>query len=288
MTIKITIASLLLPLFAPAAEDRLEDRQAIRADIDAIYKAYIDKDRAKVRETHDTNWHGFLPGSRQMIRNADQYMDQVGAMTSPYGMTAYKIRDFDILFSGDAAFVTFITDVETKTPAGPAHTVQRLADFYVKKNGKWVQSGSNTSISPETIADQMQQPQPLSEELRSSLLSARDAVWKAYFSSDRAALEKLIPEELVTIGPGGSQFGNRSSILAGSAAVAQSGAKLTRLEFPKTEIQMYGNAAFVYSSYSYDLENNGERKTFSGRATEVFVIRKGHWVNPGWHLDNAK
>ena len=78
-------------------------------------------------------------------------------MTSPYGMTGYKIRDFDILFESDAAFVTFVTDVDVKLPGGPAGTVQRLADFCVKKNGKWMQAGSNTSISPEAIADQMDQ-----------------------------------------------------------------------------------------------------------------------------------
>ena len=26
----------------------------------------------------------------------------------------------------------------------------------------------------------------------------------------------------------------------------------------------------------------------SGRVTEVFVRRNGHWVNPGWHTDTEK
>ena len=277
---------LIAAALAGAADDnRAADREAIRADIDGIYRAFINKDLAKIRATHDENWHGFLEGSRQMIRGIGEYMNYIGPMNGPYGMSAYKIRDFDIVFHGDAAFVTFITDVELKLPTGAGHTVQRLADFYVKKDGKWMQAGSNTSISPEAIADQMQQPQPLSDALRQSLLTAREAVWRAFFANDHAALEKLIPEDLITIEPEGGNFGNRAAVLAGAAQMAQSGTKLTRLEFPKTEIQLYGNSAIIYSTYLYELEKDGRRTPFSGRVTEIFVFRKGQWVNPGWHMD---
>lgn len=283
---KAFAAVLVLALAAGAADDDpAADRDAIRADIDTIYQAFIHKDRAKVQATHDENWHGFLDGSTKMIRGIDQYMKFVGPMTSPYGMTSYKIRDFDILFQGDAAFVTFVTDIERNTPAGMQHAVQRLADFYVKKNGKWVQSGSNTSISPETIEAEMERPQPVSEGLKKSLLQAREAVWRAYFANDRAALDKMIPQELVVIAAGGRDFSDRKTVMDGSAAVAASGTKLVKLEFPETQIQLYGNSAMIYSTYSYDLERNGERSTHSGRVTELFVIREGRWVNPGWHMD---
>lgn len=272
---------------ACSGDDRGADRTAIRADIDGIYRAFIDKDLAKIHATHDDNWHGFLEGSRQMIRGIGEYMNYIGPMTGPYGMAAYQIRDFDIVFQGDAAFVTFITDVELKLPAGTAHSVQRLADFYVKKNGKWMQAGSNTSISPEAIEERLQQPQPMSDGYKQSLLTAREAVWRAFFSNDRPALEKLIPEELITIEVGGNEFGNRAAIFASAERVAQSGVKLARLEFPKTEIQLYGNSAMVYSTYLYELEKDGKRTPYSGRVTEVFVFRKGEWVNPGWHMDSG-
>src|SRR5690242_10958460 len=118
-------------------------------------------------------------------------------------------------------------------------------------------------------------------------MKAREAVWREFFANDRGALEKLIPEELVTIAPGGNQFGNRATVLAASAGLAESGTKLTRLEFPKTEIQLYGNAAMIYSTYLYELEKDGRRTPFSGRVTELFVFRNGQWVNPGWHMDAA-
>jgi len=271
-----------------AADDRAADRAAIRADIDGIYQAFIHKDRAKVQATHDENWHGFLEGSWEMIRGIDQYMNYVGPMKSHYGMTGYKIRDFDMVFAGDAAFVTFITDIDLNLPNGPAHSVQRLADFYVKKNGKWMQTGSNTSISPEAIANQMEQPHSLSEPAKQELLEVREAVWRAFFAHDQAALDKLIPDELITIEANGSEFGNRQAVMAGSEAFAKSGAKLAKLEFPKTEIQCYGNTAVVYSTYLYELETDGQREPYSGRVTEVFVQREGQWVNPGWHMDSVK
>jgi ketosteroid isomerase-like protein len=269
---------------AYAADDRAEDRAAIRADIDGIYRAFINKDLAKIRATHAENWHGFLEGSREMIRGIDQYMRFVG-QPGPYGMSDYKIRDFDIVFAGDAAFVTFITDVEIKVPNGTRHSVQRLADFYVKKDGKWLQTGSNTSISPEAIAEQTQMPQPMSPGSRQSLMKAREDVWRAFFANDREALEKLIPEELVTIEAHGDEFGHRAAVLAAAEETAKSGVKLVALEFPKTEIQMYGNSAVIYSTYRYELEKDGTRRTSSGRVTEVFVLRRGQWVNPGWHMD---
>jgi ketosteroid isomerase-like protein len=280
-----TTFALLAIATAWAADDRAEDRAAIHADIDGIYRAFINKDLARIRATHDENWHGFLEGSRQMIRGIDEYMKYVGPLQGPYGMSDYHIRDFDIVFAGDAALVTFVTDVEIKIPDGTRHTVQRLADFYVKKNGKWMQTGSNTSISPEAIADQMSLPQPMSDGARQNLLTAREAVWRAFFANDRQALEKLIPDELITIEPHGDEFGHRAQVLLAAEQTAKSGVKLARLEFPKTEIQAYGNTAVVYSTYLYELEKDGQRKQSSGRVTEVFVMRRGQWVNPGWHMD---
>ena len=50
-------------------------------------------------------------------------------------MTAYTMREFDMIFHGDAAFVAFVADVESKTPSGPAKRALRIMDFYTKQNG---------------------------------------------------------------------------------------------------------------------------------------------------------
>jgi ketosteroid isomerase-like protein len=272
-----------------ADDDRAADRAAIRAHIDRIFQAFIHKDRDELRATHASNWLGYLEGSRKMIHGIDEYMSTTGNFDpkSPYGMTGYTMREFDMIFQGDAAFVSFVADVEAKTPSGPFKRALRITDFYTKQNGAWIQTGSDTDLHPESVAVQYQIPRTLPEPMKKSLLEAREAVWRAFFANDRAALDRLIPEDLITIEPRGSEFGNRAAVLAGSEGFAKSGAKLARLEFPKTEIQVYGYTAVVYSTYLYEIEKDGKRTPNLGRVTEVFVLRDGKWVNPGWHMDTT-
>ncbi len=287
---KIRLAGFLIgaALLAGAADDdRAADRAAIRAHIDRIFQAFIHKDLSDLRATHAANWLGYLLSSRKMIRGLDEYMNDNAPFFdphSPYGMTSYKMREFEMIFKGDAAFVAFVAEVQYKSPDGPFARTLRITDFYTKENGAWIQTGSDTDIHPETAAEQSQALRKLSEYEKKDLLEAREAVWRAYFAGDRAALEKLLPEELLTMEAGGG-WGNRQAVLESSARFAAGGGKLIRLEFPKTEIQVYGNTAIVYSSYVYEIEQGGKPSANSGRATEVFVYRNGAWVNPSWHLE---
>jgi hypothetical protein len=75
-----------------AADDRADDRAAIRTHIDRIFQAFIHKDRAELRATHAKNWLGYLEGSREMIHGIDEYMNSTGYFEqgSPYGMTAIR------------------------------------------------------------------------------------------------------------------------------------------------------------------------------------------------------
>jgi ketosteroid isomerase-like protein len=166
--------------------------------------------------------------------------------------------------------------------------VLRIADFYTRQDGHWIQNGSDTELHPESTEEQMQMLRPLPDQMRKRLLAAREAVWRAYFANDRAALERLIPEETIAIEAGDNNWSNRQTILESSAQFAKGGGKLVKLEFPRTEIQVYGNTAVVYSNYSYELESGGQRLSQNGRVTEVFVLRNGQWVNPGWHMDSGK
>ena len=131
-------------------------------------------------------------------------------------------------------------------------------------------------------------PRQIGDQMKKKLLDARESVWRAYFAGDRATLEKLIPEETIAINAGDPNWSGRSKVLEGSVEFAKNGGKLIKLEFPKTEIQAYGATAVIYSIYSYEIEIGGQRSTSTGRVTEVFVMRNGEWVNPGWHMDSGK
>jgi len=273
-----------------AQDDRASDRAAIKAHIDSIFQAFIKKDVAALRATHAENWLGYLDNSGRMLKGISDYMDwnQLDPK-SPYGMKSYKFRDFDMIFKGDAAFVCFVADVESNPwPGNPPHRVLQICDFYTRTDGQWIQSGSYTGQHQETVEEQLASPRSLGDEMKKRLLDARESVWRAYFAGDRATLEKLIPAETIAIESSDNSWSNRETILNGSAEFAKGGGKLVKLEFPKTEIQVYGSAAVIYSNYSYELEIGGKRSTQSGRVTEVFVLRKGQWVNPGWHMDSGK
>jgi hypothetical protein len=71
--------TLLLPSYATAADtDRAADREAIRAHIDRIFQAFINKNRDELRATHAPNWLGYLEGSRKMIKGLEGYMSSTG------------------------------------------------------------------------------------------------------------------------------------------------------------------------------------------------------------------
>jgi hypothetical protein len=200
--------------------------------------------------------------------------------------TTYKIGDFDVHFYGpELAVVSLFGEFQRN-----AVTLRRfrIMDVYAKRKGNWIQVASHTVVDPEWRAEQMSQPMTVTPEIRQRILAAREAVWKAWFSNDRASLEKLIPAETIAIDNGEEGWSDRAAILAGAKRFADSGGKLVRLEFPKTEIQVYGNTVIIYTTYLYETEVNGQRTTASGRATEMFVRRGDELVNVGWHMDSGK
>ena len=280
---------------AVAQTDRSADAAAIRAHIESIFQAFIDGDQDKIFATHSEDWRGFLEGSRTPIKGIDEYMRANGIewprpanapKSTPYlpAGTTYKVSDFDVHFYGpELAVASFFGEFQRKD--GITLRRFRIMDVYGKRKGNWIQVASHTVIDPEWRAQQMSQPRTLAPQMRERILAAREAVWKAWFANDRALLEKLIPEEAIAIDSGEESWSNRAAILEGAKRFADSGGKLVRLEFPKTEIQVYGDTVILYTTYVYETEVSGKRTTANGRGTEMFVRRGDDLVNVGWHLD---
>ena len=129
---------------------------------------------------------------------------------------------------------------------------------------------------------------PVAPTDRQDLLRTREAVWRAWFSNDQAALERLIPEGTIGINAGEEAWLDRQQILNSARTFSNGGARLAKLSFPRTEVQRYGNVAILYSLYSYELDERGQKTTYGGRTTEVFVRTSKGWVNSGWHIDSGK
>jgi ketosteroid isomerase-like protein len=160
-------------------------------------------------------------------------------------------------------------------------------DVYAKRNGSWIQAASHTVVDPSWRAERASAPENISPGMRERILAAREEVWKAFFTNDRPTLDKLIPNEVIAIDESSKDWSDKASILAGAQRFAESGAKLVGLEFPRTEIQVYGDTVIIYTTYRYEIEANGKRSTSMGRATEMFVRRADNLVNVGWHLDQG-
>ena len=120
------------------------------------------------------------------------------------------------------------------------------------------------------------------------LLQARETVWRAWFAGDTKTLEELLPPETIVMSGGEDQWKHQADVLRTAAEFHARGGKLIRLEFPRTEVQHFGDVAIIWSSYIVETEAGGKRSSDSGRVTEIFVLQHGRWTNPGWHTDPTK
>jgi hypothetical protein len=276
--------------------DNAADAAAVRAEIEGITQAFVDGDIEKIYATHSEDWRGFLEGTQKPIVGVNDYMKANGItwplpasykkpVPDPRSTYGFQIPDFDVHFvTADVGVANFVLDFGNRTN-GKFETANRLRimDVFAKRGGKWIQVASNTVVDPAWRASRMSTNAVLNDRVKQQILAAREEVWRAWFSNDRAKLEQLIPDEAVAIeGEGGWQ--DRPSILAGAKQFADSGAKLTKLEFPRTEIQMYGNTVILFTSYTLETEKDGKKSANSGNAVETFVRRDNRLVNTGWIL----
>jgi len=118
------------------------------------------------------------------------------------------------------------------------------------------------------------------------LLKVRQSVWVKWLENDQEALKKLVPEDTIVISTGETGIKHQAEVLKGAADFHATGGKLISLEFPRTEVQHFGNVAVTWSEYVLELEVGGKREKTVGRVVEVFVKRNGQWTNPGWHTDS--
>ncbi|WP_263350735.1 nuclear transport factor 2 family protein [Acidicapsa acidisoli] len=121
-----------------------------------------------------------------------------------------------------------------------------------------------------------------------NLKEVREAVWRAWFADDVPTLKRLVPADAIVISAGEKEWKHQAAIFEAAAKFHADGGKLVRLAFPHTEEQRYGNVAILYTTYEVETEMKGKRSVNSGRATEVFVMKDGKWMNSGWHTDAEK
>ena len=120
------------------------------------------------------------------------------------------------------------------------------------------------------------------------LLVVRETVWRAWFAGETGTVAELVPPETLVISAGEKKWKNQADVLRTSSEFHAKGGKLIRLEFPRTEVQRFGDVAIVWSQYVLETDVDGKRSQSAGRVTEIFVWQHGRWTNPGWHTDEEQ
>ncbi|MBX7174568.1 MAG: nuclear transport factor 2 family protein [Pyrinomonadaceae bacterium] len=299
----LLVMAAILPHFAVKAqntsnnENREADRAAILADIEAVTQAFITLDIEKIHSTHSEDWRGFIESSDSPIKGINEYMraNQLpyppppNMPKAPASLTAnitFRISNFDLYFiSQDIGLANFILEFIRKTDDKiTVLTKYRISDIYSKRNGKWIQTASHTSLDSNWVnkanTEAFIPPQPLQQQI----LKAREAFWGAWFTNDRSKLEEMLAEKIIALEENSSDWKNRETILKGAKEFAESGGNLTKLEFPSTEIQVYGSTWILYTTYLFELEQNGKKIINTGKGVETYVKRGDKFINIGWVL----
>ena len=125
--------------------------------------------------------------------------------------------------------------------------------------------------SPTQQASAVVGGKTLDDRSRAELLAAREQVWRAWFANDSVQLERLLPRDQFIAAGSDSVWQTRDQTLAGSKAFARSGGRLVSIEFPRTEMQVFGDVVVIYTTFRYTTERAGEQHRAAGNAVEVGV-----------------
>ena len=119
---------------------------------------------------------------------------------------------------------------------------------------------------------------------RAELERAREVVWRSWFAGDSATLDRVLAGALAA-GDNVEGWSDRKGAIAESREFAKNGGKLLDLKFDSTAIEMHGTVAVMTARYSYTTTDRaGKQNTTRGLAVEIFVLEKGAWTHPFWHL----
>ena len=169
----------------------------------------------------------------------------------------------------------------------PRLTIHRFASVLLTMVATLLGGGPAIAAaqSPTRQASAIAGGKSLDDRSRAELLAAREQVWRAWFANDSAQLERLLPRDQFIAAGSDSIWETREQTLAGSKAFARGGGRLSSIEFPRTEMQVFGDVVVIYTTFRYTTERAGQQHHASGNAVEVFTRRNGSWQNPSWYLD---
>lgn len=122
----------------------------IRSHVEALFEAFLAKDRNALRDGRAKDWRGFQIPSTTLIRGVDDYMVDLETALQNVAVTRYEFLDFEVDVHSDVALVYYVARDWLSSPEGETTILVRALDVYGLKDGGWIQIGSNICLVPDT------------------------------------------------------------------------------------------------------------------------------------------
>jgi hypothetical protein len=123
----------------------------IRQHVEALFDAFLAKDRTTLRDGRVEDWRGFQIPSTTLIRGVDRYMVDLESALENLTVTRYEFLDFEVDIHDDVALVYYVARDWLDTEDGEKTILVRALDVYGLRQEGWIQIGSNICVLPDTI-----------------------------------------------------------------------------------------------------------------------------------------
>jgi hypothetical protein len=122
----------------------------IRVHVEALFDAFLAKDRQVLREGRAEDWRGFQIPSTALIQGVDRYMVDLESALENLRVTRYEFLDFEVDVHDDVALVYYVARDWLDTDDGEKTILVRALDVYESQPDGWIQIGSNICVLPDT------------------------------------------------------------------------------------------------------------------------------------------
>ena len=133
----------------PMNKNQAEKQQLIE-HVHKIFRAFINRDRDRIRELHTKDWVGFLGPSTKIERGISNYMINADLSLDNFQGTGYEIHDTEVQIYSDIALVFYIASYYYVTDEGNTGAIPlRSVDVFKRENDHWNQAASHISVIPD-------------------------------------------------------------------------------------------------------------------------------------------
>ena len=110
----------------------------------------MEADEATIEATHSADWTGFDSQSQTIVHGIGGYMANARRALSRARIVRYELEEVDVQIHGDMGIVYYVANWTARLSREEldVRIRARSVDVYQKRDGAWIQIGSNLNILP--------------------------------------------------------------------------------------------------------------------------------------------